>query len=80
MVTLNAHRHPSSPWWDERVGQTRLRRSDLPVVGTAALVAATALRSTGHRGAALALTGLGLGASLGATGTGLVEPLAPAGS
>lgn len=74
-VTLNAHRHPSSPWWDVRVGSTRLRRSDLPVVGTIALATASVLRSSGHRSAARALAGLGLGAALGATGTGLAEPL-----
>jgi hypothetical protein len=79
VVTLHAHRHPSAPWWDARVAQSRLRRSDLPVVGTAALTAAVVIRASGHRGAALALTGLGLGASLAATGTGFLEPLPPAG-
>lgn len=75
VVTRNAHRHPSSPWWDERVGRTRLRRSDLPVVGTIALGLVPVLRATGHASAARAITGLGLGAALGATGTGLAEPL-----
>jgi hypothetical protein len=77
-VTLRAHRAPVSAWWDERVGRSRLRRSDLPVGGTAALLAAVALHRAGRRPAALAATALGLGAAAGALGTGLAEPLAPA--
>lgn len=74
-VTLNAHRHPSAPWWDERVGTTRLRRSDLPVGGTIALGAAAFAASRGHWRVARLLAALGVGAALGATGTGLAEPL-----
>ncbi|PZS20000.1 MAG: hypothetical protein DLM57_02785 [Pseudonocardiales bacterium] len=74
-VTRHAHESPSSPWWDERVGSTPLRRSDLPVGGTLAFVAARSLRRRGHRGTAGVVRGLGLGAALGAVGTGLLDPL-----
>lgn len=77
VVTRNAHRHPSSPWWEERVGRTRLRRADLPLVGTIAFALVPALRASGHRSAGVALAGLGAGAALGAVGTGLAEPLPP---
>jgi hypothetical protein len=74
-VTLHAHRKPVSVWWDQRVSRSTLRRSDLPVGGTAALLAAVALRAAGRPRAALALTGLGVGAAAGAVGTGIAEPL-----
>lgn len=74
-VTRHAHEAPSSPWWDERVGSTQLRRSDLPMGGTVAFVLASGLRRIGARGAARAVRGLGVGAALGAVGTGLMDPL-----
>jgi len=74
-VTRHAHEAPSSPWWDGRVGTTPLRRSDLPVGATVAFVLARTLRKRGYRGAAGVLRGLGLGAALGAVGTGLADPL-----
>jgi hypothetical protein len=74
-VTRRAHRQPSSPGWAKRVGNTRLRRSDLPVGGTAALIVATGLVLGGRRDAAVIVSGLGLGAAVGVVGTGLVEPL-----
>ncbi|MCW2648531.1 MAG: hypothetical protein QOD31_3160 [Pseudonocardiales bacterium] len=74
-VTRHAHEAPSSPWWDGRVGTTPLRRSDLPLGGVAALLLARRLRKAGRRGAARTVTGLGLGAALGAVGTGLMDPL-----
>ncbi|PZS36151.1 MAG: hypothetical protein DLM58_02405 [Pseudonocardiales bacterium] len=74
-VTRHAHESPSSPWWDGRVGATPLRRSDLPMGGAVALVLARLLRKAGRRGTARAVTGLGLGAALGAVGTGLLDPL-----
>jgi hypothetical protein len=76
-VTLRAHRAPVSPWWDQRAGNTRLRRSDLPAGGTAALLAAAVLRGTGRNRAALATAALGIGAAAGALGTGLAQPLPP---
>jgi hypothetical protein len=76
-VTRRAHRHPSSPAWAARVGSSRLRRADLPVGGTSALVVAGVLRRAGRSKAALIVAALGLGATLGAVGTGLAEPLAP---
>jgi hypothetical protein len=77
-VTHHAHRVPASPWWDRPAGRSRLRRSDLPVGGGAALLVAAVLRGTGQRRAALAVTALGIGAAAGAIGTGLAEPLPPA--
>jgi hypothetical protein len=74
-VTRHAHEAPASPWWDGRVGSTPLRRSDLPVGGVVALLLARRLRKGGRRGAARTVTGLGLGAALGAVGTGLMDPL-----
>jgi hypothetical protein len=74
-VTHHAHRVPASAWWDRPAGRSRLRRSDLPVGGAAALLAAAVLRGTGRRRAALAMTALGIGAAAGAIGTGLAEPL-----
>jgi hypothetical protein len=76
-VTRRAHRAPSSPGWDRRVGRSRLRRSDLPLGGTAALVVAGVLRGAGWPRAAQAVTAVGLGAAAGAVGTGLAEPLPP---
>jgi hypothetical protein len=78
MVTRRAHRAPSSPGWDKRVGRTRLRRSDLPIGGTLALVVALVLKLAGRPGIALVVAGLGVGAACGAVGTGLSEPLPPA--
>jgi hypothetical protein len=77
-VTQQAHRAPLSPWWDGRVAGTRLRRSDMPVGGTVALLVAGRLRGTGRRRVSAFVTGLGLGAAFGAVGTGLLDPL-PAG-
>jgi len=77
VVTRRSHRAAISPWWDERVGPTRLRRSDLPVGGTLALLTAAALRQLGHPGAAGVIAGLGVGAAAGAVGTGLAHPLPP---
>jgi len=83
-VTRHAHRAPASPWWDQRAGRSRLRRSDLPAGGTAALLVAAVLRGTGQRRAALAVAALGIGAAVGALATGFSEPLpvltAPAGA
>jgi|SRR5450756_776938 len=76
-VTRHAHRAPASPWWDQRAGRSRLRRSDLPVGGTAALLVAAVLTGTGQHGAAQAAAALGIGAAVGALGTGLAEPLPP---
>jgi len=74
-VTRHAHRQPASPWWDQRVGTSVLRRSDLPVGGVVALLAAAALRATGRHGVALAVSALGVGAATGALATGFAEPL-----
>jgi hypothetical protein len=74
-VTRHAHRVPAAPWWDERVGRSKLRRSDLPVGGAAALLTAVVLRSAGQRRAAWAIAALGAGAAAGALGTGFAEPL-----
>jgi len=74
-VTRHAHRKPASPWWDQRAGNSRLRRSDLPVGGIAALLAAAAVRATGQHRIALAMTAIGLGAAAGALATGFAEPL-----
>ena len=78
-VTRHAHEAPVSPWWDERVGSTQLRRCDMPVGGTLALVLARRQRKHGRRRTAGILGGLGLGAALGAVGTGLLDPLPPPG-
>ncbi|MEA2687356.1 MAG: hypothetical protein QOE93_2551 [Actinomycetota bacterium] len=78
VVTRHSHRSPSSPGWALRVGRTRLRRSDLPVGGTLALVVALVLALVGADGAALVVAGLGVGAAVGAVGTGLADPLPPA--
>jgi hypothetical protein len=64
-VTRHAHRAPASPWWDQRAGRSRLRRSDLPAGGTAALLVAAILGGTGQRRAAQAATALGIGAAAG---------------
>jgi hypothetical protein len=74
-VTQQAHRAPLSPWWDARVASTPLRRSDLPIGGTAALLVSLWLRGRGHRCQAGFARGLGLGATIGAVGTGLLDPL-----
>jgi hypothetical protein len=74
-VTRHAHRIPASPWWDQRVGQSKLRRSDLPAGGAVALLTAAVLHATGQRRAALAVAALGIGAAAGALGTGFAEPL-----
>jgi hypothetical protein len=76
-VTRHAHRVPASPWWDERVGRSKLRRSDLPVGGVAALVTAVVLRTAGRHRAAWAIAALGIGAAAGALSTGFAEPLPP---
>lgn len=76
-VTRRAHLDPISPWWDRRVGATRLRRSNLPMGGALALLTAAALRGSGRSGAAAVAAGLGLGAAAGAVGTGLTDPLPP---
>jgi hypothetical protein len=78
-VTRHSHASPSSPGWAKRVGRTRLRRSDLPVGGTLALATALVLQLAGQSGAALVVAGLGAGAAVGALGTGLTDPLPPAG-
>lgn len=77
LVTHRAHRAPLSPSWATRVGRTRLRRSDLPVGGTLALLAASVLRLAGKRRPATVVAALGIGAAAGAIGTGLIDPLAP---
>jgi hypothetical protein len=74
-VTQQAHRAPLSPWWDAHVATTPLRRSDLPIGGTAALVLSAWLRARGHRRQAGFVRGLGIGAAIGAVGTGLGDPL-----
>jgi sphingomyelin phosphodiesterase 2 len=76
-VTRHAHRSPLSPWWDQRVGNTRLRRSDLPMGGVAALLTAAALRAAGQHTVARATTALGIGAAAGALTTGFADPLPP---
>lgn len=76
-VTRRAHRDPISPWWDVRVGRTGLRRSDLPVGGTLAGLAAALLRRAARPRAAAIVVGLGVGAAAGAVGTGLADPLPP---
>ena len=78
VVTRHSHRSPSSPGWAQPVGRTRLRRSDLPVGGTLALVVALVLQLAGQSDAAIVVAGLGVGAALGAVGTGLADPLPPA--
>ncbi len=76
-VTRHSHVSPSSPGWARRVGGTRLRRSDLPVGGTLALLVALVLKLVGLGGAAAVVGALGVGAALGAVGTGLADPLPP---
>ncbi len=78
VVTRHSHRAPSSPGWALRVGRTRLRRSDLPVGGTLALLVALVLALLGQSGAATVVAALGVGAGAGAVGTGLADPLPPA--
>ncbi len=78
VVTRHSHASPSSPRWVLRVGRTRLRRSDLPVGGTLALVVALVLALAGQSGAATVIAALGVGAAVGAVGTGLADPLPPA--
>jgi hypothetical protein len=75
VVTARAHRHPSSPGWIEPVGGTRLRRVDLPLVGTLSFLASILLRRSGKSDAARAVLGLAIGSTVGAVGTGLAEPL-----
>lgn len=75
VVTRRSHRAPSSPGWALPVGGTRLRRSDLPVGGTLALMIAGLLHKTGREGPARVVAALGAGAAVGAVGTGLLEPL-----
>lgn len=79
-VTRHSHRSPSSPGWAQRVGGTRFRRSDVPVGGILALLVALALQAAGRRRAAAAVAALGAGAAVGAVGTGLADPLPPAGA
>ena len=73
-VTRHTHASPSSPGWAKRVGVTRLRRSDLPVGGTLALLTALFLRLVGKRGAAAVVASLGAGAA-GRRRPGLADPL-----
>ena len=77
-VTLRSHRKPSSPGWAKRVGRTRLRRADLPVGFAVAMLAAFALGRLGKKRAAGLVAAWGLGAGVGAVGTGIAEPLEPA--
>jgi hypothetical protein len=77
-VTRQAHRDPISPWWDQRVASTNLRRSDLPVGGTILALIALRLRAGEHRRLGRIVAGLALGAAVGAVGTGLADPLPPA--
>ena len=79
VVTRHAHRSPSSPGWAMPMGTTRLRRSDLPVGGTLALLVAVVLRATGRTGPASVVAALGAGAAVGAVGTGLADSLRAAG-
>jgi hypothetical protein len=58
----------------EPVLSTRLRRADLPVGGTLAVIVAFILRCAGRRRAATVVAALGLGAAAGAVGTGLADP------
>lgn len=76
-VTRRAHRDPISAWWDVRVRSSRIRRCDLPVGGTLALLVALPLRRAGRPRVAVVVAGLGIGAAAGAVGTGLVDPLPP---
>lgn len=75
VVTANAHRNPSSPGWVEPVGGTRLRRVDLPLVGTLSFIASLLLRRSGKSQWARSVLGLAIGSTVGAVGTGLAEPL-----
>ncbi len=77
-VTLRAHRKPSSPGWAKRVGRTRLRRADLPVGCTVAMLLSFALNRAGRSTAARLVAAWGIGAGVGAVGTGVAEPLDPA--
>jgi hypothetical protein len=74
-VTQHAHRDPIAPWWNERVGASNLRRSDLPVGGTVLALVALRLRVGGHRRSARVVAGIAVGAAVGAVGTGLADPL-----
>jgi len=75
VVTRRAHRAPISPGWAQPVGGTQLRRADLPVGGTLALLISLALRRAGRPRAASILAALGVGAAAGALGTGVMDPL-----
>jgi hypothetical protein len=75
-ATYRAHRKPMSPEWDEPVGDTRFRRSDLPIGGAVAMALAFGSLVTGHRKAAAVLAGAGLGATAGSLGVAVMEPLA----
>jgi hypothetical protein len=77
-VTVHAHQSLVSPGWAERVGNTRLRRADLPVGGTALLLVSAVLRLAGRPRAAAVVAAGGMGAAAGAVGTGLARPLPPA--
>jgi hypothetical protein len=75
VVTRRAHRAPISPDWAQPVGGTQLRRSDLPVGGTVALLIALVLRRAGRPRAASIVAAFGVGAAAGAVGTGVMDPL-----
>lgn len=64
-----------SPQWDERVGDTRFRRSDLPIGGGAAMAFAFGSLVSGHPKAAAVLAGAGLGATAGSLAVALIDPL-----
>lgn len=74
-ATYRAHRNPMSPQWDDRVGDSRFRRSDLPVGGGVALALAFGSLLSGHTKAAAVLAGAGVGATVGSLGVALVDPL-----
>jgi len=47
----------------------------MPLVGVLALLVATVLARLGHRGSAAVAAGLAVGATTGALGTGILDPL-----
>jgi hypothetical protein len=77
VVTRRVQRGPSSPGWFRRVGQTRLRRSDLPVGFAVAMVAAFLLKRLGRPDAAGLVTAWAVEPGLGSVGTRILEPDRP---
>jgi hypothetical protein len=75
VVTHRLHGDPDAGLWGERLGPTNLRYANLPVGGTIAIALSTLLADRPAR----VVRALGVGATLGAVGWGLADPLPPDG-